>query len=138
MPRLIPGQVPTIRLAGAADPIEETLTDEQRRTLFETPGATVTAVVTLAVTSYTGHTNSEKDPQVKLVVIGAEPARDAHQEQQLAEVMRAMYRRREMAGTLDEAGTGDRVHDQAVDDLLDSHPDENEFQSWRRDRRGRD
>lgn len=138
MPRLIPGQVPTIRLAAGADPIEETLTDEQRRALFEQPGTTVTAVVTLAVTSYTGHTNAEKDPQVKVTVVSAEAARDVHQEQQLAEVMRAMYRRREMAGTLDEAGTGERVHDQAVDDLLDGHPDEDDFRSWRRDRRGRD
>ncbi|MFI7010014.1 hypothetical protein [Streptomyces sp. NPDC050145] len=106
------------------------LSAEQRRGLFERPGTSVFAIVQLRSTSYTGHAEGEeKDPQVKLRVTLAEVAQDERQAQLVAEVMRAMMRRRKMDQTLDELGPGTVDAENAVAEALAAHPTEVEYQA---------
>ncbi|MEU3124381.1 hypothetical protein ABZ696_29465 [Streptomyces albidoflavus] len=106
------------------------LTADQRRGLFERPGTSVFAIVQLRSTSYTGHADGEdKDPQVKVRITLAEVAQDDRQAQLVAEVMRAMMRRRKMDQTLDELGPGAHDAEDAVAEALAEHPSESEYQA---------
>lgn len=128
MPRLDDDAQVEIKLDGAAGLLQGSLTEEQRRGLFEHPGTGIVAILELVSVSYTGHADGEeKPPQVKLRVRTAEAARDDHQANQLREVARGMYRRRKMDQTLDELGPGPRDADAAVEEALASNPDEATF-----------
>ena len=142
MPKIDKDAHVEVKLDGAAGLLEQSLTDEQRRGLFEHPGMRVIAIVELASVTYTGHASSEdKPPQVKLRITLAEAARDDAQARSVLEVMRAMMRRRKMDATLDELGPGGTVVEDAVAEALASHPTEVEYeqhQAQRAARRGRE
>lgn len=128
MPKLDKDAEVEIKLDSAAGLLQGSLTDEQRRGLFEHPGTAVVAVIEFASVTYTGHADGEeKPPQVKVRVRTAEAARDDQQAAQLREVARGMYRRRKMDSTLDELGPGPRDAEQAVEQALASNPSESEF-----------
>lgn len=128
MPKLDDDAQVEIKLDGAAGLLQGSLTDEQRRGLFEHPGTAVVAIVEFTSVSYTGHADGEeKPPTVKVRVRTAEAARDDHQANQLREVARGFYRRRKMDQTLDELGPGPRDAEQAVADAMASTPTEREF-----------
>lgn len=141
MPKLHKDAEVEIKLDGAAGPLEGSMTQPQRRGLFEYPGTSVFAVVELTSKAYTGHADGEdKPPQVKVRVTIAEVAQDNDQAQMIAEVMRAMMRRRKINGTLDELGNGSRDVEAAVSEALGNMPTETEFevhQEQKRARRGR-
>ena len=123
MPRLDKDAAVEVKLDGAAGMIEQSLTDDQKRGLFEHPGMRVIAIVELASVTYTGHAADEdKSPQVKLRIKLAEAARDDEQARQVLEVMRAMMRRRKMNDTLDEVGPGGTVVEEAVAEALAQNP----------------
>lgn len=126
---LDPDKLPEVKVDGNAGWLQAALTAAQRRGLWENPGTSVFAVVELTSKSFTGHAEGEdKDPQVKLRITVAEVAQDHEQAGLVAEVMRAMMRRRRMNGTLDELGPGTRDVEAAVADALASHPTEDEFE----------
>jgi hypothetical protein len=130
MPKLDDDAEVEVKLDSAAAMLQQAIPAILRRGLFEAPGARIVAVVELASTTYTGHAAGEdKDPQVKLRVKLAEVAVDGDQMRQLREVMRAMYRKRKMDGTLDEIGPGAHDIDAAVELLLAEHPSEVEFEA---------
>lgn len=141
MPKLDKDAKVEVKLDSGAALLEASLTEEQRRGLFDHPGTGVVAIVELVSVSYTGHAEGEeKPPTVKLRVRTAEAARDDHQTNQLREVARGMYRRRKMDATLDELGPGPQDADNAVAEALASNPDEASFRehqelSARRQRR---
>lgn len=129
MPKLDKDAVVEVKLDGAAGQLQESLTEEQRRGLFEHPGMRVIAIVELGSVTYTGHADSEDKPaQVKLRVKLAEAAQDHEQAQLVLEVMRAMMRRRKMQDTLDELGPGTHDAERAVADALAAHPSEGEYE----------
>ncbi|MGW2742340.1 hypothetical protein [Streptomyces sp. NPDC001450] len=140
MPKLDKDAAVEVKLDSAAATLEAALTEQQRRGLFEHPGMCVVVIAELSSVSYTGHANTEdKSPQVKLRMRLVEAARDEEQAQLVAEVMRAMYRRRKMDDTLDEVGPGGTVVEDAVAAALASHPNEPEYeahQEMRHRRRG--
>ncbi|MEV6836801.1 hypothetical protein AB0N17_20215 [Streptomyces sp. NPDC051133] len=142
MPKLDKDAAVEVKLDSAAGLLEQSLTDEQRRGLFEHPGMRVIAIVELASVTYTGHATSEdKAPQVKLRITTAEAAQDNDQAAQVLEVARAMMRRRKMNNTLDEVGPGGTVVEDAVREALASHPTEVEYehhQAQQDARRGRE
>ncbi|MFF8290458.1 hypothetical protein ACF068_14685 [Streptomyces sp. NPDC016309] len=108
MPRLPKDQVPEIKLDGFGGAIEESLTRDQRRELFENPDSTVMAIVELTAKQYTGSATSEdKAPSVKVRVTFAEAARGADMENVLRDVQRRMYQARTADGTLDETDPRD-------------------------------
>ncbi|WP_328721772.1 hypothetical protein OHT52_21275 [Streptomyces sp. NBC_00247] len=141
MPKIDKDAEVEIKLDSGAAALEATATQQQRRGLFEYPGTSVFAVVELTSKAYTGHADGEdKSPQVKVRVTLAEVAQDHEQAQMIAEVMRAMMRRRKMDGTLDELGGGSRDVEAAVSEALGNLPTETEFeihQERRATRRGR-
>lgn len=140
MPKLPEDAPVEVKLDSAAAILEASLTEDQRRGLFEHPGTRVVVIAELTSVTYTGHANTEdKAPQVKLRMTLVEAARDAEQTNAVGEVMRAMYRRRMMDDTLDEIGPGATVVEDAVAEALASHPTEGEFREHqeRKARRGR-
>jgi hypothetical protein len=133
MPKLSPADVPEVKLDSAAAHIESSLSREQRRGLFEKPGTTVYAIVALTSKSYTGHADGEdKDPQVKLRVTECEVARSTEDAAALADAKRAMWRGRQIDGTLDEVGEGPQRPDAALLDVTASKPTEDELKEHRR------
>jgi hypothetical protein len=131
MPKIEKDAHVEVKLDSAAGLLEQSLTDEQRRGLFEHPGMRVIAIVELASVTYTGHASSEdKAPQVKLRVTLAEAAQDDPQARSVLEVMRAMMRRRKMQNTLDELGPGTHDAERAVAEALASHPTEGEYEEY--------
>ena len=140
MPKLDKDAAVEVKLDGAAAALEGALTDEVRRGLFEHPGMCVLVIAELQSVTYTGHAESEDKPaQVKLRMRLVEAARDDEQTRLVAEVMRAMYRRRKMDDTLDEIGPGAAVVEDAVAEALAGHPTETEYdahQEMKRRRRG--
>nr|WSS66768.1 hypothetical protein OG284_36720 [Streptomyces sp. NBC_01177] len=130
MPKIDKDADVELKLDGAAGALQGTTTQPQRRGLFEYPGTSVFAVVELTSKAYTGHADGEdKQPQVKVRVTLAEVAQDNEQAQMIAEVMRAMMRRRKMDGTLDELGHGSRDVEGAVSEALGNMPTEREFEA---------
>lgn len=137
-----PDKLPEIKVDGNAGWLQQALTPAQRRGLWEHPGMSVFAIVELTSKSYTGHADGEdKEPQVKLRITIAEVAQDHEQAALVAEVMRAMMRRRKMNGTLDELGPGRRDVEAAVAEALGNMPTETQFDEHndrqRSSRRGR-
>lgn len=129
MPKLDKDAAVEVKLDSAAAMLEASLTEEQRRGLFEHPGMCVVVVAELTSVTYTGHANIEdKAPQVKLRMSLVEAARDDEQSRLVLEVMRAMMRRRKMDQTLDEIGPGERVVEESVAAALAGHPTETEFE----------
>lgn len=136
MPKLSRDEIPVIKLDGAGMSLEISLTPEQRRDLFERPGAEVIGIVRFRSCTYTGHASSEeKDPQVKVRAVMAEMARDKEQEAFLADAQRAMYRNREIEQTLDSVGNGPRDVGSVLDAATAGYPDEDALQAHR-ERRG--
>lgn len=108
MPRLPKDQVPEIKLDNFGGAIEESLTRDQRRELFENPDSTVMVIVELTAKQYTGSASSEdKAPSVKLRATFAEASRSADMENVLRDVQQRMYKARTADGTLDEADPRD-------------------------------
>ncbi|MFF4752673.1 hypothetical protein ACWD5R_11345 [Streptomyces sp. NPDC002514] len=133
MPKLSPADVPEVKLDSAAASIENSLSREQRRGLFEKPGKVVFAIVELTSKSYTGHAEDEdKDPQVKLRVTSCEVARSDEDAAALADAKRAMWRGRQIDGTLDEVGDGPQRPDAALLDVTASKPTEAELKAHKR------
>ncbi|MFE4691225.1 hypothetical protein ACFRH6_14345 [Streptomyces sp. NPDC056749] len=129
MPKIDKHAEVEIKVDPAGGTLQGALTADQRRGLFEHPGMTVFAIVELTSKSYTGHASGEeKDPQVKVRITGAEVAQDHDQAGLVAEVMRAMMRRRKMDGTLDELGHGSRDVEGAVSEALGNMPTETEYE----------
>ncbi|WP_328846149.1 hypothetical protein [Streptomyces sp. NBC_00258] len=132
MPKLSPADVPTVKLDSAAGAIEVSLTREMRRALFEKPGRVVFAIVELTSKSYTGHAEQEdKDPEVKVRVTSCEVARSDEDAAALADAKRAMWRGRQIDGTLDEVGEGPQRPDAALLDVTSSKPTEDELKAHR-------
>ncbi|MFF7561929.1 hypothetical protein ACFZB4_18400 [Streptomyces pseudovenezuelae] len=132
MPKLSPADVPTVKLDSAAGAIEVSLTREMRRALFEKPGRVVFAIVELTSKSYTGHAEQEdKDPEVKVRVTSCEVARSDEDAAALADAKRAMWRGRQIDGTLDEVGEGPQRPDAALLDVTHSKPTEDELKAHR-------
>ncbi|MGW2933975.1 hypothetical protein ACWDA7_19475 [Streptomyces sp. NPDC001156] len=133
MPKLGPADVPEIKLDAAATLIEASLTRDQRRGLFDKPGRVVVAIVELTSKSYTGHAEDEdKPPQVKLRVTSCEVARTDEDATALREAKRAMYRGRQMDGTLDEVGEGSQRPDAQLAAFTASKPTEGELTGHKR------
>lgn len=131
MPKLDKDASVEVKLDSAAGLLEQSLTDKQRRGLFEHPGMRVIAIVELASVTYTGHASSEdKAPQVKLRITTAEAAQDHDQARLVLEVARAMMRKRKMQDTLDELGPGSHDAERAVAEALAAHPTETEYEAY--------
>jgi hypothetical protein len=138
MPKLDKDAAVEVKLDGAAAVLEAALTEEQRRGLFEHPGMCVLVIAELRSVTYTGHAKDEdKSPQVKLRMSLVEAARDNEQTRLVAEVMRAMMRRRRMDDTLDELGPGGTVVEEAVAEALAGHPTETEYEVHEQRKRSR-
>lgn len=139
MPKIDKDADVEVKLDSGAAFLQSAISEGQRRGLFEYPGTSVVAIVEFTSKSYTGHAEGEeKSPQVKLRVTLAEVAQDTEQAQMIAEVMRAMMRRRKMDGTLDELGPGSRDVEGAVAEALGNMPTESEFEAHQdRKRAGR-
>ncbi|MFD3929715.1 hypothetical protein [Streptomyces sp. NPDC058614] len=138
MPKLPKHQTPEVKLDSAAGFIENSLSTEQRRGLFEQPGTVVVAIVELTSKSYTGHADGEeKDPQVKVRVTGCEVARSDEDAAALLEAKRAMWRGRRMDGTFDEIGEGSQRPDGALGDLTADKPTEEQWKAEQRRREER-
>ncbi|MGW1158452.1 hypothetical protein ACWD5Q_06665 [Streptomyces sp. NPDC002513] len=133
MPKLSPADIPEVKLDSAAASIEASMPRDMRRGLFEKPGTVVFAIVELTSKSYTGHAEGEdKDPQVKLRVTACEVARSNEDAAALADAKRAMWRGRQIDGTLDEVGEGPQRPDAALLDVTASKPTEVELKEHKR------
>lgn len=131
MPKLDKDAQVEVKLDTAAGMLEQSLTEAQRRGLFEHPGMRVIAIVELASVTYTGHADSEDKPaQVKLRIKLAEAAQDHDQARLVLDVARAMMRKRKMNETLDELGPGAHDAEQAVAAALAAHPTEGEYDEY--------
>lgn len=107
MPKLPKDADVDAKLDSDATAIDQALTDAQKRALWEQPGLVTYAIVAVQATTYTGHAPTVgKTPTIKLRITGAEVAMDENEVATLAEAQRAMFRRRQMNGTLDEVGQG--------------------------------
>lgn len=103
-----PGKLPEVKVDSNATWLQAALTADQRRGLWQHPGTSVFAVVRLTAKSFVGHAEGEdKDPVVKVRITSAEAAESNKEAKLVAEVMRAMMRRRSMNGTFDELGQSD-------------------------------
>ncbi|MFJ8755644.1 hypothetical protein [Streptomyces cyaneofuscatus] len=131
MPKLPKDQDVEVKLDSGAVGLHAAIPEGLRRALFERPGTSIFGVVQLRATSYTGHADGEdKDAVVKLRITLAEVALDDPQTKQVAEIMRAMMRRRKIEGTLDaESGLADRDVELAVADALASMPTEDDYEA---------
>jgi hypothetical protein len=133
MPKLSPADVPEVKLDSAAVAIEASMSREMRRGLFEKPGRTVVAIIELTSKSYTGHAEGEdKDPQVKVRVTGCEVARSDEDAAALLQAKAAMYRGRQIDGTLDEVGEGPMRPDDQLAGLVADKPTEDELKAHKR------
>lgn len=102
MPKLPKDQIPEIKLDAFGAAIEESLTRQQRRDLFENPDSTVMVIAELTAKQYTGSASSEdKPPSVKLRVTFAEAARTPQFDEALRDTQQRMYRSRTAEGTFD-------------------------------------
>jgi hypothetical protein len=129
MPKLPKYKIPLVKLDPAGHYVELSLTDDQRRGLFEAPGSTVVAIVELTSMSYTGHADDvDKDPTVKVRVSGCEVAHSDEEAEALMEARRAMYRRRKINGTLDEVGPGPQDPAEILAQATLHYPTEGEFE----------
>ncbi|MFB6875701.1 hypothetical protein [Streptomyces sp. NPDC056323] len=139
MPRIGNDVEIEVKLDSGSAFLQSALTEEQRRGLFEHPGMSVFAIVELTSKSYTGHAEGEdKSPQVKLRITLAEVAQDHRQADLVAQVMRAMMRKRKMDQTLDELGPGAHDAELAVAEALADHPTEDDYEAHQmRDRKRR-
>ncbi|MEU2510521.1 hypothetical protein [Streptomyces syringium] len=138
MPKLSKTANVEVKLDAAAGLLEASLSAEQRRGLFENPGMVVVAIVELSSKSYTGHAEGEeKDPQVKLRVVGAEVARSDEEAAALLEAKRAMWRARKVDGTFDEVGPGPRNAEAVLDAVFAGYPSEAEYREHERAREER-
>ncbi|GGX02154.1 hypothetical protein [Streptomyces chryseus] len=142
MPKLSKGQDVEVKIDGASVGLHAAVPQDLRRALFESPGASILAIVQFRATSYTGHADDEdKDPTVKVRATLAEVAVDNRQTQQLTEIMRAMMRRRKIEGTLDaESGLADQDVEITVAQALATMPTEDDYEAHEmreRSRRGR-
>ncbi|MEV8394796.1 MULTISPECIES: hypothetical protein [unclassified Streptomyces] len=139
MPKLSKDQDVEVKLDTGAAGLHAAIPEELRRALFERPGTSIFGVVQLRATSYTGHAEGEdKDAVVKLRVTLAEVAVDDRQAKQVAEIMRAMMRRRKVEGTLDgESGLADQDVEIAVAEALATMPTEDDFEAYQMRERGR-
>lgn len=132
MPKLSPADVPTVKLDSAAAAIEVSMSRDMRRGLFEKPGTVVFAIVELTSKTYTGHAEQEdKDPEVKVRVTSCEVARSDEDLAALADAKRAMWRDRQIEGTLDEIGDGPRRPTAALLDVTSTKPTEAELKAHR-------
>lgn len=130
MPKIDKDAEVEVKLDSGAGIIEAALTAEQRRGLFEHPDMSVFAIVQLTSKSYTGHAEGEdKSPQVKVRITLAEVAQDHRQADLVAQVMRAMMRKRKMDQTLDELGPGAHDAEAAVAEALAMHPTEDDYEA---------
>lgn len=138
MPKIDQDANVEIKLDSGAAFLQGALTEEQRRGLFEYPGMSVFAIVELTSKSYVGHAEGEdKDPQVKLRITLAEVAQDHRQADLVAQVMRAMMRKRKMDQTLDELGPGAHDAELAVAAALAAHPTEDDYEAHKMREAGR-
>lgn len=138
MPKLTPDQVPEAKLDTAAGLIDAALNRDQKRGLFDKPGTVVYAIVALSSTSYTGHADGEdKPPTVKLRVTECEIAQSDDEAVSLEEAKRAMWRRRQMEGTLDEIGTGPQNPESVLAAAFAGHPTEAEYKAHQRAKESR-
>lgn len=138
MPKLNPAQVPEAKLDTASGHIDAALNRDQKRGAFEKPGTVVYAIVALTSTSYTGHADGEeKPPQVKFRITECEIAQSNEEAVSLAEGKRAMWRRRQMEGTLDEIGTGSQNAEEVLSAAFAGHPTEAEYTAHQRAKENR-
>lgn len=138
MPKLPKDKIPQVKLDSAAHYVEQSMTKEQRRGLFDAPGTVVVAIVELTSMTYTGHADDvDKDPQVKVRVSGCEVAHSTEEAAALLEARRAMYRRRKMNGTLDEVGPGPQDPEEILQSALIHHPTEGEYEEHKARQRER-
>ncbi|MFI6465704.1 hypothetical protein [Streptomyces sp. NPDC050538] len=130
-----PGKLPEVKVDGNATWLQAALTAEQRRGLWDHPGTSVFAVVRLTAKSFVGHAEGEdKDPAVKVRITSAEAAQTDEETRLVAEVMRAMMRRRSINGTFDELGQPDV--EAAVEEVLAQLPTEADYEAHLDRRRG--
>lgn len=131
---LPPGIVPAIKLdsAGAAA-LSEGITDAQARDLFATLTSGTMLIVEVRSIARDEDVDNEKRPAaVKLRIVGAEAAFDRVEADALRRTMRAMFRRRQMAGTIDELGDGPEEPAEILDDAFEDHPTEAEYREFRK------
>lgn len=123
-----PGKLPEVKVDGNATWLQAALTADQRRGLWQHPGTSVFAVVRLTAKSFVGHAEGEdKDPAVKVRITSAEAAQTDEEARLVAEVMRAMMRRRSINGTFDELGQPDV--EAAVEEVLALLPTEADYEA---------
>lgn len=133
MPKLPAHQTPEAKLDASAGYLDVALTRDQKRGAFEKPGTVVYAIVALTSTSYTGHADGEeKAPNVKFRITECEVAKDDEEAVTLAEAKRAMWRRRQMEGTLDEVGPGPRNAEAVLAERFATYPTEGEYEDHQR------
>lgn len=133
MPKLPAHQTPEAKLDTAAGFVDVALNRDQKRGAFEKPGTVVYAIVALTSTSYTGHADGEdKAPHVKFRITECEVAKDDEEAVSLAEAKRAMWRRRQMEGTLDEVGPGPHSAEDVLAERFGSYPTEGEYEAHQR------
>lgn len=133
MPKLQPNQTPEAKLDSAAGFIDAALSRDQKRGAFEKPGTVMYAIVAFTSTSYTGHADGEeKPPTVKFRITECEVARSDDDAAALADAKRAMWRGRQIDGTLDEVGEGPQRPDVALLDVTRDKPTEEELKAHRR------
>ncbi|WP_329032220.1 hypothetical protein OIE71_04575 [Streptomyces sp. NBC_01725] len=131
MPKLAQDQDVEIKVDSGSAWLHAAIPEPMRRALFERPGTSIFSVVQLRAVNYTGHAEGEdKDATVKLRITLAEVALDDQQAAYLAEIMRAMMRRRKVEGTLDaESGLADHDVEAAVSEALATMPTEAEYEA---------
>ena len=133
MPKLPTHQTPEAKLDTAAGHIDVALNRDQKRGAFEKPGTVVYAIVALTSTSYTGHADGEdKPPHVKFRITECEVAASDEEAVTLAEAKRAMWRRRQMEGTLDEVGPGPHSVEDVLGEAFAGYPSEDEYREHQR------
>jgi len=138
MPKLPAHQTPEAKLDTAAGFIDAALTSDQKRGAFEKPGQVVYAIVALTSTSYTGHADGEeKPPVVKFRITECEVAHSDEEAAALADAKRAMWRRRQMEGTLDEVGPGPRDGGAVLDAAFAGYPSEAEYKAQQAEKEAR-
>jgi hypothetical protein len=128
MHELPSGQVPDIKLDSASTLLEAALTPAQKRGMFETPGRSVVAIVTLAAVEYTGHSSTERTPRVKLRLINVMAAHTDRESTALLEAARAMYRQRTIHGTLEEVTDPAPAVEDVLQVALLDYPSEGELE----------
>ncbi|OPC79957.1 hypothetical protein B4N89_02445 [Embleya scabrispora] len=132
-PHVLPkGMVPAIKLdTASAAAIAEGLTDAQARGLFTY--LTTSTLIVAEVRAYRRDEDVENDKKpasVTLRIVQAEAAFDRAEQETLRKVMAAMYRRRWMAGTIDELGDGPDDPAVLLEEAFAGHPTEEEYRAY--------